>query len=85
MGRELRPWQAYADYRLTGSFVLYGTCGKGFAAEKVFGSGAAKPSHFGEPGESDDKAAFDPETAAASGKTDLRLGYTCIRRRQAIP
>jgi hypothetical protein len=78
-GRELRPWQAYASYMLTGGFVLYGYCGEGFAIKKVFGTPAAKPSHFDEAGASDDAAAFDPEGAAAAGKTDLHLGYTCIR------
>jgi hypothetical protein len=70
--RELRPWQAYASYMLTGSYVLYGQCAEGFAVDKVFGTPAARPSHV-------DSAAFDPESAAQVGKTDLNLGYTCIR------
>jgi hypothetical protein len=72
-GRDLNPWQAYASYLLTGGFVLYGHCGEGFVVDRVFGAPEAKPSHF------DDMAAFDPESAAASGKTDLYLSYTCVR------
>jgi hypothetical protein len=73
-GKELRPWQAYASYSLTGGFVLYGHCGEGFVVDKVFGTPEANPSHFDE-----DMAGFLPENAAASGKTHLRLGYTCVR------
>lgn len=78
--KELRPWQAYASYSLTGDFVLYGLCGEGFVVDKVFGTPQAKPSHFDEPRDSGDMAAFDPESASASGKKDLRLGYTCVRK-----
>lgn len=78
-GKELRPWQAYASYMLTGGFVLYGHCGEGFAVDRVFGTPEAKPSHFTEGGDSEDMATFDPENAAASGKKHLRLGYTCVR------
>ncbi len=80
-GRELRPWQAYASYWLTGGFVLYGLCGKGFVVDKVFGTPEAKPSHFDEQRTSDDMAMFDPESAAASGQKDLHLGFTCVRAR----
>jgi hypothetical protein len=79
LGRELRPWQAYANYLLTGGFVLYGMCAEGFVVDKVFGTREAKPSHFDERGTSSDMAMYDPETAAASGKKDLLLGYTCVR------
>ena len=72
-GKPLRPWQAYASYMLTGGFVLYGHCGEGFVVDKVFGTSEAHPSN------SDEVAAFDPESAAASGKKHLRLGYTCVR------
>jgi hypothetical protein len=78
-GKELRPWQAYADYYLTGGFVLYGHCGDGFVVDKVFGTPEAHPNHFDDPGSSTDMATFDPESAAAAGKKDLRLGYTCVR------
>lgn len=78
-GKELRPWQAYASYMLTGGFVLYGYCGKDFAVDKVFGNKEANPSHFTEHGSPGDAAAFDPESAAESGKKDLNLGYTCVR------
>lgn len=78
-GRELRPWQAYASYMLTGGYVLYGYCAKGFVVDKVYGTHEARPMHFDEPRTPEDAAAFDPESAAAVGKTDLRLGYTCIR------
>ena len=78
-GKELRPWQAYASYWLTGLFVLYGHCAEGFVIDKVFGTPQAKPSHFHEARTSGDMATFDPESAAASGKRHLRLGYTCVR------
>ncbi len=79
-GKQLRPWQAYARYMLTGGFVLYGFCGEGFVVDKVFGTPRANPSHFDEPRGPDDMAMFDPESAAAAGKTDLRMGYTCVRK-----
>jgi hypothetical protein len=79
-GKDLRPWQAYASYTLTGGFVLYGSCGAGFVVDKVFGTPQANPSHFEEARTPEDMAAFDPESAAASGKRDLRLGYTCVRK-----
>ncbi len=79
-GKDLRPWQAYASYSLTGGFVLYGHCADGFVVDKVFGTPQAKPAHFDEPRTSDDMAAFDPESAAASGTKDLHLGFTCVRK-----
>ncbi len=80
-GKELRPWQAYASYSLTGRSVLYGLCGGGFVIDKVFGTPQASPSHLTVgPGANDDMAKFDPEGAASSGKTDLHLGYTCVRK-----
>jgi hypothetical protein len=79
-GRNLRPWQAYASYTLTGGFVLYGFCGESFEVDKVFGAPEAKPSHFTESLDPGDRASFDPENAAASGKRDLRLAYTCVRQ-----
>ncbi len=78
-GKELQPWQAYASYTLTGGYVLYGLCGDGFVVDKVFGTPQANPSHFDEPRTSGDTAAFDPESAAAAGKKNLHLGYTCVR------
>jgi hypothetical protein len=78
-GKELRPWQAYASYMLTGGFVLYGDCAEGFVVDKVFGTRQANPSHFDLPRTSSDHAMFDPESAAASGKTHMRLEYTCAR------
>ena len=80
-GKELRPWQAYARYILTGGFVLYGLCGDGFVVDKVFGTPEARPNHFDDPRSSGDMAMFDPESAAAAGKKDLQLGYTCVRNR----
>lgn len=77
--RDLHPWQAYAKYWLTGGFVLYGECGHGFVVDKVYGPAAASPAHFGEPRDPGDMAAFDPETPAEAGQTDLHLGYTCVR------
>lgn len=78
-GKELQPWEAYASYDLTGLFVLYGHCGKGFVIDKVFGTPQAHPSHFDDPRDPSDMAMFDPESAAAAGIKDLHLGYTCVR------
>ena len=78
-GIRLDPWQAYASYWLTGLFVLYGECAKGFVVSGVFGTPEARPSHFDEPGTPEDRAAFDPESAAAKHITKLTLGYTCRR------
>jgi hypothetical protein len=78
-GGALRPWQAYASYDLTGGFVLYGHCAQGFVVDKVFGPAQASPGHSAEPRTADDMAEFDPESAAAPGHPDLKLGYTCIR------
>jgi hypothetical protein len=78
-GKELQPWQAYASYSLTGGFVLYGHCGDGFVVDKVFGTSEAHPDHFDDPRSSGDMAMFDPEGAAAAGKKNLQLGYTCVR------
>jgi hypothetical protein len=80
-GKELRPWQAYASYSLTGGFVLYGHCGDGFVVDRVFGTPEAHPGHFDDPQSAGDMAAFDPESASAAGKKDLQLGYTCVRER----
>jgi len=73
-GKELKPWQAYASYLLTGGFVLWGDCADGFAVDKAFGTPEAKPQVI-------DSALFDPESAATAGKKKLRLGYTCMRER----
>ena len=78
-GKELHPWQAYASYWLTGGFVLYGECAKGFVVDQVFGNPQANPSHFDDPRTAGDKAMFDPEGAAAAGQKRLDLAYTCIR------
>jgi hypothetical protein len=77
-GKELRPWQAYASYFLTGGSVLYGNCGEGFVVDKVFGTPEANPGHFDQESP-DDMATFDPESAAAAGKWHLQLSYTCVR------
>ncbi len=73
-GKQLKPWQAYASYLLTGGFVLCGNCANGFAVHKAFGTPEAKPQVIG-------NAAFDPESAAAAGKKILHLSYTCVRER----
>ena len=74
--KELHPWEAYASYLLTGGFVLYGLCGEGFVVDRVYGTPAG---HSDDPRGSGEMAQFDPETAAEFGKTDLHLGYSCIR------
>lgn len=71
-GKELHPWQAYANYMLTGEFALWGYCADDFVVGKAFGTPEAKPQVI-------EAAAFDPESAAAAGKTKLHLGYTCER------
>lgn len=78
-GKELRPWQAYAGYMLTGGFVLYGSCGTGFVVDRVYGTPEAGPSHFDIPRTPLDSATFDPERAAQAGKLRLHLGYSCVR------
>lgn len=78
--KELKPWRAYASYFLTGGFVLYGNCGKGFVVDRVFGTPEASPSHFTERGDASDQAMFDPDSAAAAGKRNMSLKYTCVRR-----
>ena len=78
-GRPLTPWQAYASFDLTGGFVLYGNCAKGFEVDKVFGTKQASPSHFDEPRTAGDRAEYDPEGAAAAGVRDLKLVYICVR------
>lgn len=78
-GRALRPWQAYADYWLTGSFVLYGLCGDGFVVDRVHGPPEARPSHFDNPREPGDMATYDPENAGVAGKMIFDARYSCVR------
>ena len=78
-GHRLTPWQAYASYDLTGSYVLYGHCAEGYVVSRVFGTPQAHAAHFDEPGTPDDMAMFDPESAAAKHITKLTLGYICRR------
>jgi len=78
-GKELRPWQAYARYALTGGFALWGHCGEGFAAAKAFGTPQAHPAH------SDGLAAFDPVNAAKQGRINMHLGYICVRATSRTP
>jgi hypothetical protein len=78
-GKELRPWQAYVDYLLTGGFVLFGRCAKGFVVDEVFGTPSANPGHFLDPRTPEDMADFDPFGSWQAGHSDMHLGYTCIR------
>ena len=81
-GKELRPWQAYASYFLTGGWVLYGNCGKGFVVDRVYGSREVGPSHLDYPRTPGDMATFfPPEKPVVSGVKDLNLGYSCIREK----
>lgn len=77
-GKELRPWQAYASYDLTGCYVFYGHCGEGFVTDTVFGTPRARPSHFDTPRTEDDYAMCVPEIAAHVVRP-THLGYTCVR------
>ena len=78
-GNELQPWQAWARYELTHGFALHGLCDGGFVVDQVFGTLQATPSHLIVPQDSQDIAVFDLRAAAMSGKTDLHLGYSCVR------
>jgi hypothetical protein len=78
-GHSLRPWQAYANYLLTGGFILYGMCGEGFVIDKVLGTPQANPAHSEEEPSSNDMAMFDLDRAAEFGTSDLHLGFTCVR------
>lgn len=78
-GKDLQPWWAYASYWLTGTpDVLYGFCAEGYVVDKVFGTPQANPSLSGESQNRD--AMFDPVSAADSGKKNMHLGYTCVRK-----
>ncbi|WMW80738.1 hypothetical protein RF679_00320 [Undibacterium cyanobacteriorum] len=79
-GRKLRPWQAYASYYLTGGFALYGSCAESYVLGRVSGTVEGHPGHFDELGSAVDKAAYDPESAAAAGVHQQRLTYTCVRK-----
>jgi len=78
-GKELQPWQAYASYWLTGGYVLYGYCAKGFAVDRVFGNAEATPQHFEERGSPNDAALFGPDDTPGVANKKLQLGYTCMR------
>jgi hypothetical protein len=77
-GKVLQPWQAYASYFLTGGYVLYGYCAKGFTVDRVFGDSEASPQHFEERGSPNDAAMFDPDDTDGVAKKKLQLGYTCM-------
>jgi len=76
-GKELQPWQAYASYWLTGGYVLYGYCARGFAVDRVFGDAEATPEHFEERGNPNDAAVFGPDDTPGVAHKKLQLGYTC--------
>jgi hypothetical protein len=81
-GKELRPWQAYASYFLTGGWVLYCKCGEGFVVDRVYGSQQVGPAHFNDPRTPDDRATFFPPwKPVVAGVKDLRLVYTCVREK----
>ena len=70
---ELKPWQAYANYWLTGNFAFYGNCAKGYGMTHMRGTRAAHPDQI------DEQAALDPESAAQRGVWNLYLNFTCTR------
>jgi hypothetical protein len=69
----LTPWQAYANYQLTGGFGFYAYCADGFDLTHFAGTPETKPWLI------DNYIAMDPETAAQKHVTHLRLDYTCRR------
>ncbi len=73
-GQALRPWQEYASYTLTGGFVFYANCAKGFRLSHVTGTPQAHP---GRPDEN--MAGMDPESAGMKHVTNLRLSFSCRR------
>lgn len=79
-GVALTPWQEYANYWLTGGSILYGQCAEGYYVDTVLGPSEAHPTHSTERMADGDTASFDPESAAAAGKKELELGFTCKRR-----
>jgi hypothetical protein len=79
--RTLRPWQAYAKYDVSGSFMIEAHCSGGFVVDQVSGTPEAEPRHFDEPRTPDDSALFDPESAAGAKVYNLKMDYTCIRNK----
>lgn len=79
-GEPLNPWQSYANYWRTGADVLYGQCAEGFYVDAVYGPAEAHPTHSTERMAEGDIAVFTLESAAAAGKKELALGFTCKRR-----
>ncbi len=77
--RTVTPWQAYANYDLTGGYVFYGHCPEGYVITTVSGTPQGNPSHSDEPGTPDDMATFDPESAAQKHVLHQRLSFTCRR------
>ena len=73
--RQLRPWQVYASYFLTGGFVYYAYCGKSFVAENPRGAAEGKPWVL------DGYIAFDPESVP-KGIDPIFLEYDCRRMRR---
>jgi len=73
MGRELRPWQAYARYMLNGDLVFSGSCADGYAMTHMRATPVASL------GQMDDSAALDFERAAEHNVWNLYLDFTCSR------
>lgn len=75
--RNLSPWQAYADYWLTGGYALYAHCATGFDIGSFKGTPEAKPWLI------DNEIAMDPESAAEEHIRWITLDYTCRRKPKA--
>jgi len=72
---SLAPWQAYANYLLTGGSVFYAYCADGFKLSHVTGTPEAQPD-----GTSMDNAAtMFPDSDATEKLRNLRLSYSCRR------
>jgi hypothetical protein len=69
----LRPWQAYANYSLTGGFVFYASCAERFSLHHLTATPEANPSV------TDNVAALDPETAAEKHIRRIQISYACRR------
>jgi hypothetical protein len=72
-GKPLTPWQAYTTYMLTGLYVFYGQCAKGFSMDHVSGTPEAKPWQM------EEQAIMDPPSANEKKIDPVVMNFTCTR------